>query len=277
MYEIKKLQFGEWTTRYAIENNGKPKVLFVHGFGASYSTIIQVLQFKRSYDLITLDLPYHGHSHNSNPEINKVADINELIPFVKNFIKELGIKIDLIICHSMGAIPTLKVLNDGIVDEALFFAPHNYFADEEQNIDEVKTWLIPQTLEQAKTSLLNLSYTKIPQYLSSVDRLAIQSVAASKIKYEKYSNLLEEMFDKNFLENYSHLSFKNNSKKITIVAAENDLYVPLIQLQKISQELNIKLEIIHNAGHAIFFDQIKRCAEIIENKMLQIIANKDWS
>lgn len=86
---------------YSVIGNGKTKLLFLHGFGASSYTWNYILRFfnKEKYTLYLIDLLGHGHSsYNYNSDYS----INSQVNIVKKFIEFSQITDFILVGHSYG-------------------------------------------------------------------------------------------------------------------------------------------------------------------------------
>lgn len=83
--------------KYKIEDTGKPKVLFIHGYESSSIFVNSLLELERNYDIVALDLPGNGKT-----EFIGDLSIEFFAEVVKEFIFELNLKDIKIVGHSMG-------------------------------------------------------------------------------------------------------------------------------------------------------------------------------
>lgn len=71
-----------------------------------------------------------------------------------------------------------------------------------------------------------------------------------------------------FVKPWNWEAIKNNQKKITLVYADDDLYIPQEQFEFISSKTNSEVLKIHNAGHFLRQDTFPELLEAIKTNYL---------
>ena len=108
---------------YLIEENNKPKIMFIHGFSASSKSFDELLKLEnRPYDMVLLDLPGHGKSSHSEELSVKLFQ-----KVVDKFIEELDLNNLIVVGHSLGAMSALHLNKNPRVSKVILYSPFNPF------------------------------------------------------------------------------------------------------------------------------------------------------
>lgn len=99
---------GQTLAVYHHPNEGKPKLLFLHGFGGCFSAFERLVRSLNSdFDIFGMDFPGHGRSHSWQG--SNRPNLNELASLVGVVISELHIQNPLIHGYSLGGRVALKL------------------------------------------------------------------------------------------------------------------------------------------------------------------------
>ncbi|MBG0730992.1 alpha/beta fold hydrolase [Mycoplasma sp. 'Moose RK'] len=253
---------------YFIEENNRPKVLFLHGFNSNQNFIFQLKNKKdRKYDIVAVDFPGCGlSSQNEEITVEKYQDI------IAKFIKILDIDISLTVGHSLGCVITLFLLKEGLTKKAILVAPLNPYIFQavfKNLIKNLNIWLLPKTLEDAKNCLKNLVFSDKLNFRSDLQKNAInflKLVNKKRVFLKKIvtSQILNPDWHRRIL-----LPLFQQQNDFLIIGAANDNFVPITSLEKISEKFKKKLITINDCGHAVFFEKSEEINIEIE-KMLEI-------
>lgn len=267
MTQTKTVRVGAWNVTYFYEDTGKPKVLFSHGFTASHRTILGIKHLARNFDIVSVDYPDHGATTDATGELPLERTPEEFINFLTDFTKAIGLKPELLICHSLGALGTFGALDNGVAQKAIFFTPYNYNSIKRPDYNEFRHWLLPDNMEDAVSSLEALSYLKNPLYMRSINLFAKRIVAEKDKRKAVFGTFLNRLFSEQFIESTTKPFYQKHREKILLVAADNDQYVLYSGLQDLARDLDIKLHVMEECGHAMFMEYPQKVVDIIESQI----------
>ncbi|VEU71949.1 putative esterase/lipase [Mesomycoplasma ovipneumoniae] len=253
---------------YFLEETGKQKILFLHGFNSSHNFIFQLKKKQnRNYDIVSFDFPGCGQSTNNN-EIN----VKNYQKVAASFIKKLNLDIQIVIGHSLGGAIALYILSENLAKKAILVAPLNPFILEKNSQSEAEklsNWLLPQDIVSAKDSLEHLVFTDKFSYKKNLANNAINFLDNVTKKREIFRKIVfEEIFDLEWLKTELLPLYQQNNNYFVIAGVE-DHFVPLESLQKISESFNKNLIKFEETGHAVFFERSDEINNQIE-KILEI-------
>ncbi|AJC49882.1 alpha/beta fold hydrolase [Mesomycoplasma flocculare] len=263
MQANKKIQVKNEEIFYFLEENNRPKVLFLHGFNSSHNFIFQLRKNKyRKYDIITFDFPGCGQS-TSNGDIS----VEYYQKIAREFIKTLNLKIEIVVGHSLGATIALDVFKEKLAKKAVLVAPLNPYIfehDLENELKKLGLWLLPKNLEQAKNSLANLVYENKFGYKNNLAENATKFFRAVEKKEGVFSNIVfNQILNLNWHKNVLLPLYKQKNNYL-LIAGVKDNFVSLKSLEKVAIIFGQKIIKLENTGHAIFFEKSEEVNAEIE-------------
>ena len=227
----------EFDISYEILNPEKKKdIVFLHGWGSSKDVMKVFKDSFREFRHIYIDMPGFGKS--SNKYVLKTADYAKI---TDKFLKELGVKKDIIIAHSFGG----KV--------ATLLEPELLVLLASAGIVMPKPLKVKAKIKLFKM-LKKLGLSKMREKFVSDDVKGM-----SENMYETFKNVVDEDFG-----GY----FSSYRKKVLIFGGENDTAVPREAVEK--QGRLFKSDIIMLSGdHYFFLDKQNR--KKVEKEVLKAI------
>lgn len=262
----KKIQVENEEIFYFLEENNRPKVLFLHGFNSSHNFIFQLRKNKnRNYDIVSFDFPGCGQSSN-----NDKISVENYQKIAVSFIKTLNLKVQIVVGHSLGAASALYVLNEKLAKKAILVAPLNPYIFELNLMEEMKKlgiWLLPRNLQEAKESLENLVFDNKFGFKNNLAKNAINFFKTVEKKelifsYIVFKQILNLNWHKNVL-----LPLYDQKNDYYLVGGANDKFVSIKSVEKISLVFGKKMIKLEETGHAVFFERSEEVNAEIE-KML---------
>ncbi|WP_033161246.1 alpha/beta fold hydrolase [[Mycoplasma] collis] len=257
---------------YILEDTGKDKVLFLHGFGSSVTFANQVYSLEnRDYDVIAFDFPGCGQS-SENQEIT----IERYQEIALEFVKKINFKIKLVVGHSLGGASALYLLNHNVVDYALLAAPINYNLLTLSHLKEgilnisnrIKRWLLPNNIDDAYESQDNLVYTNVNKYKDNLKRISTIFLNFMTNKKNIYSKMVKEQITNNKYLKKEIFDLYDQNQNYEFIIGMNDMFVPNLTVYEIADKRNKNLTILENCGHALFFEKPKE----VNNKINFLIS-----
>lgn len=248
-----QINWNEW-------NNGKEKVLFLHGFASNHTIINSLKKYNLNVDIVAFDFPGCGGSSANTQN----ASLTYYLEVAKEFIKQIGYKFKFVVGHSMGCDIALNLLKENIVENCILLSPLTYELNNDNiNIEEN---LLPFTIEQSEQCLLNLFY-KPPQALLRILRdQAQRNLNYVSFRRNYYMNMVHnQIINNEYIKNRTIQVWENKLDHITIIVGKQDNYITLKSMQKISNKHKVKLYEVDRAGHAIMSEQPEEITLIINS------------
>jgi pimeloyl-ACP methyl ester carboxylesterase len=243
-------------TEYNDYGNGRT-ILFIHGWGDNKETFIDLYEiFKKTYRLVSLDLP--GFGKTENPK--ETFDLEKYANFISEFLAKIGVsELYTIIGHSNGGAIAIKAIGNEILytKKLVLLASSGI----RQNYS-VKT----------KTVRIIAKILKVPTYI-------LPKKTKNKLKKRVYNSLgsdmfiaenLQETFKKIVSEDISQLAKKIKCPTLLIYGSK-DLATPPEFGKTFSRSIsNSNIIILENSGHFVHHDdseEVKRLiCEFIDEK-----------
>ncbi|MEE3928249.1 alpha/beta fold hydrolase [Mycoplasmopsis ciconiae] len=271
---MNQLKIGDFEINYIYEDqfDNRPLVLFLHGFDDSLRTFTRLFNAKE-YRSAAIDFPGCSKSISHKSDI-KIEDFQHVaLSFVDTVLKDE--KQIYLVSHSLGSASALYCLKNSLkVKHAILLSPFNFLlVDSFLNYENLKKWLLPNNLEEAKESYINLFY-KIPQASqNNLEKIASNILNRQPLRRKYFAKMVnEEILNEFYLHSYIREFFNQN--RYTIITGLNDNYVTLDSLENIQQNyFDIPIVCIPNAGHALVYE----AEDIVKNSIIKIIndTNKD--
>ncbi|QJG66846.1 alpha/beta fold hydrolase [Mycoplasma phocoenae] len=241
--------------------------LFIHGFGSSNDIMKPIQRIgNRKFIIVSIDLPGCGKS---SWNVKPISILNYM-EITKEFINKYLLHNEVyIVAHSLGAWSGLYAVKNTHAKHALLLGPAHYHLTPNR-IEFALKYLIPKTEEDAIYSYITLS--AFPERFKATAHMYAKSVISeSNDRAERFEHMLHnEMMNKEFVNKVLNKELYGGSNKYTIVVGEKDLYTRPDEISIIAKEHNKTMNLIPEAGHAIFVDQpiavLNFINEMIENE-----------
>ncbi|TNK81993.1 hypothetical protein C4M98_01875 [Mycoplasmopsis pullorum] len=248
---------------YEIDNLDKPVILFVHGFADTQKTFFRFKEFEnKNFRFASLDLPGSGLSSTDRHIL--IEDFqNLLLEFVNKIL--VAEKEIYLVSHSLGSASVLYVQKHcEKVKKVILLAPfHPHLIDDTSEFNNLKKWLIPSNINDAKESFLNLFGEINPiiekgamQYTEKV----MSVIERRKINFENMVN--QQILNKNYLSQNINPLFQGDN--YFIITGDKDHYVQIESLEKLNN-FESKSLVLKNKGHAIIYEASKEIQEFLVN------------
>lgn len=245
---------------YRVFGNGHP-VLFLHGFLESIS-MWKVLHLETmNFQSILIDLPGHGKSLNEDDE---EPSIDFMSKKVIEIIQKLGITSFSVVGHSMGGYVALnlkqKLFDEIISCKKVILLNSNFWEDSKNK-------------KKDRLRVAEIVFKNKNLFV----REAIPNLFVNKEIYKsEIENLLNEALsiDKHAIS-YASLAMRNreNTKSVIeknpndflIIQGLLDPIVPVETMKNELKEMEIKMEVIENAGHMAHFESTEIVSQLISD------------
>ncbi|WP_348602785.1 alpha/beta hydrolase [Mesomycoplasma hyopneumoniae] len=239
---------------YFLEDNNRPKVLFLHGFNSSHNFTFQLRQNKkRKYDIVAFDFPACGKSSN-----NQKISVENYQKIAVNFIKTLDLKVKIVVAHSLGAAIGLHILKENLAEKAILAGPLNPFIFDssfKKQMERLGFWLLPRNLYEAKETVTNLFYKDKPNSEASLFKSAIAFFKLVEEKKELFSDMVfDQILNLDWHKNVL-LPLYEQKNEYFLIGAEMDKFVPLRSVEKVGATFGKKVVKFEKTGHAIFYEK----------------------
>ncbi len=239
-------------------NNNKPKVMFLHGYGASginqyYRT---ALELSKDYDVILPDLLYCGRSHGDSNEFSYT--IPAQVKHIEILLEKLNIREPmLVVGNSYGGIVAsyFAEKNPELVKTLVVYdSPINCYTSayadslaRSMGVPSVKELLSPTNVFENKKSL-DIVFHKQP-YIPGFLRHQMVKYG-SMVTRENQIKLLEYLISKEEQMNKHYFNWKI---PVHLAWGEFDMLIPMSTCEQLAERYKISQERIHifkNAAHA---------------------------
>ncbi|MDZ7293718.1 alpha/beta fold hydrolase [Mycoplasmopsis pulmonis] len=244
--------------KYFLEQNEKPLVLFIHGFKSSHKAFAPIVNMpNRDFDIVSIDLPFHGETTLDGPLQQKV-DLKFLCEFTAEFLKQKNLKPALVVGHSLGGLIALSLVEKELVDYGLLLAPLNYLYWSSPEMDKLKRWFIPQNLDDINEMLLALVSQRHPYfktYSQSISRIAKAMLLEKDKKEKEYKNILDDIFSENFAFDFVKKTYNGAKRNFEFLSGEDDLFILKEHIEELAKIHEVDYEILPKTGHAIIFER----------------------
>ncbi|VDR42504.1 hypothetical protein [Mycoplasmopsis caviae] len=150
-------------------------------------------------------------------------------------------------------------------------APLNYaLVDDENRYAQLKKWLVPSNVEDAKEAFLSLFYKPSNQHIMYVDRLAPMVVNNYQRDIKKFDNLLNnQILNREYLLNVVKPLFMNDDE-YAIIYSRDDKYLMVEQIKMIERDKDVKTYLLTECGHATFSDKWKEVYNIVIQRINEL-------
>jgi pimeloyl-ACP methyl ester carboxylesterase len=250
---------------------GKPKLVLIHGFGASallqWYDVARIL--KNDYDIIALDLLCSGSSTVANGDYSVKAQVEH----IRFTLDQLGIEEEVILCgNSYGGLVSAHFANtypDRIKHFILYDAPAKFYsinyADgiaKDLGLGGLDNLLMPQGPEEMKASL-KVIYHEVPYLPDFLLNAAFEEPLMEQRKEQK--KLLDELIQNE--QFYQEIHYRL-PMRISIIWGEYDRLIPMSTATQLKALLGVpddRFVIIPNAAHAANMEMPKEFCKVLND------------
>ena len=237
---------------YKIEKTGKPILLFIHGYESSQEIINPIIKLKRSYDIVSLDLPGFGKSN----FIGKVS-IEFYAEIIKEFINELKLENLTLLGHSMGGAISMFVSKSDKIKKIILINPLNPFTYSTSKEKITPALMAKEIIERSKNKL------------KSQNVIGLFSMALDYKNKNKY--LIHNQFLNNgWQSNELHDAYKDGAFKAIGISSSDDRVVLPLSIEKTQKFFGIKFMELKNASHSPFDKEANKINDFIEESMRKL-------
>ncbi|WKX02449.1 alpha/beta fold hydrolase [Candidatus Mycoplasma mahonii] len=229
---------------------GKRDLLFIHGYGATGTSFNKLKKYKRTFNIITINLPFNKMIN------NKELSIETYIDYVNKFVDEKGLIDFDVVGHSLGGPIALGITK---AKKRLLIAPLNPFVNNKEK------WLLARNMDDATNAMKNIVY-KYEDHWSDDE---INSMANTHMLFVDKNNkfisqlVKKQLMDKDYYQ--TGLSKLFAEKDFYVIGGENDQYVSMDSMIETTKQFNKKLFKIKECGHSPIFEKPEKIRDIIES------------
>lgn len=270
-YELKT---SDYTITYWDNNNKKPVLILLHGFGATteFQWYKQVKKLGENFRIVMPNLLYFG----SSDAAQKGYKIADQVQFVNRLTDTLNIRYFSVCGISYGALVAAEYVDmypDKVNKLIITDGPVKFFSDRDINeinknfdVDNISDLLLPDNPKEFK-KLLDIVYYKHPY----VPDFVLKNLYTNLYSYDKndQTQLLKHLDDEK--EYYNLKEYKNLNLPILLVWGNNDNLIP----KHIGEELNAyfgeksNLVLLNKTAHLPNFEKPGTYTKIITDFLLE--------
>jgi pimeloyl-ACP methyl ester carboxylesterase len=237
-----------------VESNGKPKVIFFHGFNSSFNSFLLnglMQDENRTFDIAALNFPGCGGS-----TYNEKITIQRYIDIAHAFLNYLPDKEFSVIGHSLGGLMAASVNDEPRVKNIMLMAPINPYIRDGASLKGVIAKLLPQTIKEAKDSYMQLiqNPNKKTYYDNKENGAKYFLSNAAKVGTRFLYMVKNEMINVDFLSTFVAGVFHKANKIAFALYGDKDKFSPTLSQDKFYKEYNIKSHKLINCGHAPMYE-----------------------
>ena len=237
------------------KSSGKT-VVFLHGFLENLS-MWKVLNLQNyRFDSLLIDLPGHGKSRNEDEESPSISFFSSKINEVIDLLDLL--KVD-IVGHSMGGYVALN-FKDYYSHrvEKIVLLNSNFWED---SISKKRDRLrVAEIVKSNKKLFINEAIPNLFNNKINND-IIIKELVEDASKMDCYSIAYSALSMRN-RKDYSELVKKNNDD-ILIIQGDTDKVIPLSEMERKTEELNVNYKLIKKSGHMSVFESNKEVYSLL--------------
>ena len=236
---MKTIKIQDIDIKYIMEETGKPKLLFIHGYRSSTDFIKGLLNVERSYDIVALDLPSFGET-----KYEEDVYIEFFSRIVDEFIEKLNLRDITVLGHSMGgAIATF--LSKENIKKIILLNPLNPF-------------ILKDVLKQI--SLKDI-FGKFTEKSGSVSNM-MDMLRDYRNQYKFLVN--KQMLNDSWLGNDLYKKYKESAQLISGISYEDDLVILPKSIRSVESSFGIKFTKVNEGGHSPINIQPKSFNDLLE-------------
>ncbi len=243
----------------------KNKVLFLHGFNSTRKFVEPLMKTNHHFTIITLDFPGCGENGDEMP-----ISIDNYSEYVLQTITAIDAPL-VVVGHSLGGAIANKVSQHPLVQQVILLAPLNPFVAKD-NKEQLRKWLLPNDINEAKDSLMHLVFNKEKNiYFSNIDRSAQSFLKRVKEKRQSFMNIVDhEILNDEYISNDLLNAYKHNIKNTVVIQGQKDFFVSLSSAKELSNTFGWKLIELENTGHSLIFERPELITKYINEVISKI-------
>lgn len=270
-YELKT---SDYTFTYWDNNNKKPVLILLHGFGATteFQWYKQVKKLSKDFRIVMPNLLYFG----SSDATQKGYTIADQVQFVNRLTDTLNIRYFSVCGISYGALVAAEYVDmypDKVNKLIITDGPVKFFSDRDadeiyKNFDvvNISDLLLPDNPKEFK-KLLDIAYYKPPY----VPDFVLNNLYTNLYSYDKnnQTQLLKHLDDEK--ESYNLKEYKNLNLPILLIWGNNDNLIP----KHVGEALNTyfgeksRLVLLNKTAHLPNFEKPGAYTKIITDFLLE--------
>jgi pimeloyl-ACP methyl ester carboxylesterase len=250
---------------------GKPKLVLIHGFGASallqWYDVARIM--KNDYDVIALDLLCSGSSTVANNDYSVEAQVEH----IRYTLEQLGVSEKIILCgNSYGGLVSAHFANtypEKVEHLVIYDAPAKFYsfnyADsvaKDLGLAGLDQLLMPPGPEEMKTSL-KVIYHEVPYLPDFLINAMFEEPILDQRKEQK--KLLDDLIAKEKF--YQDVDY-NLPMKVSMIWGEYDRLIPMSTATQLKQLLHVpddRFVVIPNTAHAANMEVPKEFCKVLND------------
>ncbi|TCG10961.1 alpha/beta fold hydrolase [Mycoplasma todarodis] len=230
------------------ENNGKKKMVFLHGFNSNGNFIQPLLKLEREYDIISFDFPGCGNEDAGDETITietyakfAIEKINTLTePFI-------------LVGHSLGGAIAMNIANHPLVSKVVLLAPLNPFAYQEG----IESWLLPTSAQDALNSMQSLvGNDQKEMYFNNIINTAGTFLKNTLPKMDIFKYMVfNQITNQKYLNEILMDKYLSNQKDVILIQGDIDKFIAKESSDKTCKTFKYRKIILKNTGHSIVYER----------------------
>lgn len=222
---MKTIKIQNIDVKYIMEETGKPKFLFIHGYRSSSDFIKELLKVERSYDIVALDLPSFGKT-----EYEGDVSIEFFAKIVEEFIEKLNLKDIPVLGHSMGG-AVATYLSKKNINKIILLNPLNPF-------------ILKDVFKQISLKDIFGKLSEKPSAASNV----IDMLRDYRNQYKFLVN--KQMINDAWLGNDLYKKYKDSAPMMSGISCDDDLVISPESIKNVETSFGVEFIKIKEGGHS---------------------------
>ena len=257
---LKEIEILNYKLKYYEENNkSKKTIFFIHGFNSSTDFIKNIIPYKKSFNVIALNLP--GSKYCPTKKFIKMSLYNEIVDeFISKNIKTKKL---IVLGHSLGGAIASFLHKHKKVKEIFFMGPLN-----PSMVNDSKYKLLKKIIFSENKRLESLKNSSVFKVLSNrLDKSFVSAFLSENSVFRKIlkDEILSEEFLLSTLDNNFVLC---NRKKEThyLIGKMDQIINPKLFEKYVNEKLQKKVDIFTLSMHNIIKNQPKSFVQYLNQK-----------
>lgn len=252
---------------YQISGSGKT-IVFIHGYCETLNIWNHLeSELSKSYQIVLIDLPGFGKSELETSDFS----LKDIANQIRNLLLDIGISEYFMIGHSLGGYISMALAEnhpENLLGIGLFHS--SVFADNEQKryIRDKTVQFVSKHGTKAFTDTFigNLFYEGTRgQFTEEIEQMTQEIASTNPNSVMAYSLAMKNRSD-------TFGVWESLEKPVFLIAGENDAAVPLVDSQKIIDNISVGEGIIlSETAHMGFVERKKECLDFIRNFLTKYV------
>ncbi len=234
----------------------KPPIIFVHGFRGSHAGLAEITTYLPEFKTYVPDIPPFG---NSKP-LDEYS-VESYTNFLKNYIKNNGIKNPILIGHSMGSIIVAAMASkypELINEKVVLLAPISQKPDKFfSKIQPLSVILPTKVVDRITTDFLY-----VPQKDRKIYKKTLKTTHECSKNYTSKKDVLKSA---KFSTKHSIDDFKIDKKILFLSGSKDRLIKKQKTVAAARKYPNAKLVFLEKTGHLLNYEAPEKVASIIKD------------